>query len=426
MYIYVPTDSDDIGAALQAVALLGRYAAEYTNDNHQTPVWFYRKINDETNGTRTLVRSIRFIADARFHGYFDHPPASCAGRTGVLTITHHPYNERTTAVAASGTGGVSVIGGAVNYTDVTGDVAARLSYLNIDNIAFARTYRRVWAGFRSDRRAGGDAGNVASLWEIEDGTPNVVTDTSIVAGDATASPGGAGNTKMQCDFATHTDWESRLTLGMSDVTANYGNQVGAYVVLMRAKVDANAAQVKLRQVGQTLTVYRENQVVDIDATNWTLYNLGTCEWPTRNLHATPTALFAASYDQRDGFQIYARVKPGGAAPTLDMDCLILIPADEYLIQAQSTEASHSAITDSQIYITVAPEDAGACQTVDSVGNYFKAHSPVSIIGSGVPAGDGRLFIAVVNANDGTAPAFSDTVDVELSPTPRWVHFRGGD
>jgi hypothetical protein len=212
---------------------------------------------------------------------------------------------------------------------------------------------------------------------------------------------------------------------MSDVTANYGNQVGAFVVLLRAQVSnaSNPAQVKLRQISNNLAVYREGPVVEVDATSWTIYNLGTCEFPGRDLHAVPTALFAASYDQRDGFQIYGRQSPNaGGAPVLDLDCLILIPADEYLIQVQSAEAT----TDDKIYVSVSPEDSAAAYNVDNVSSWFNIHCPVSIMGSGIPEGDGRLFVCIANDNDGTAPAFGDTVDVELSYYPRYVHFRGAD
>jgi len=418
VYIYVTTDADDLAAALQDVAQLGRRAAEYAADNHQTPVWWQRKADDETNTMQALVKSVRFTSDTRLMGGpYDRPPGVCAGRTGVLTITRHPYNEATSAIAASGTNGVSVIGGIVDYTNVAGDVAARLYYLNIDNIAAARTYRRVWAGFRSDRRAGGDAANVESLWEAEDGTPDV---DSAVAADATASPGGGGNTKVQCDFAGTTTWARRVAIVMSDITADYANQVGAFIVLLRAKVSGDSAQVRLRQTSNNLVVYREGPTVQISATSWTIYNLGTCEFPGRDLHATPTALFAASYDQRDILEVYARIATG--TPTLDMDCLILIPADEYLIQVQSAEAT----TDDKIYVTVSPEDVPHAQNVDGVSSWFNIHCPVSTLGAGVPEGDGRLFICIANDNDGTAPTFSDTVDVELSYFPRYVHFRGAD
>ena len=169
-----------------------------------------------------------------------------------------------------------------------------------------------------------------------------------------------------------------------------------------------------------MATYREGPTVEIDATDWTIYNLGTCEFPGRDLHATLTALFAATYDQRDGFEIYARVASG--TPTLDLDCLVLIPADEYLIQVQSAEAT----TDDKIYVTVSPEDVAHAQNVDGVSSWFNIHCPVSAMGAGIPEGDGRLIICIANDNDGTAPTFSDTVDAELSQFPRYVHFRGAD
>ena len=213
---------------------------------------------------------------------------------------------------------------------------------------------------------------------------------------------------------------------MSDViaAASCAYQVGSYVVLLRAMVDAGVAQVKLRS-GSGSTVYRQGPVVDIADTAWNLYNLGTVEWPTRSLHATPVALFAATYDQRDQISIWARQKPGEAQPDeFDMDCLILIPADEYFIHVQSAEVSQAS--PDVLYTMASPEDVAESVTIDRASDWIQNTNPISIIGEGIPTGDGRLFIAIANDNDGTAPAFGDDVDVELSFYPRWIGPRGAE
>ena len=131
------TSDDNLATTLQDIAGLTRAAAEYSANNHQTPVWFHRKLTAESNAVRYLVRSMSFVPNARFGGFFDEGPAITDGRLGVLTITHHPYGERTSALAASGTNNVSVIGGAADYTDVVGDVPARMYYTHIDDLAAA-------------------------------------------------------------------------------------------------------------------------------------------------------------------------------------------------------------------------------------------------------------------------------------------------
>jgi len=425
--VLVRIASDDgLASTLQDIARLGQQAALYTANRHQTPVWLSRKLTGETGGTATgvrhLVRDVSFTPNAEFGGLFDVGPAITDGRIGVLSVTHHPYGEATTAVAASGTDSVSVLGGAVNYTDVTGDVPARLYYLNVDDMANATTIYQIWAGFRSDAQAGGDASLVNSLWEVEAGTPG--TDASETT-DATASPGGAGNTKTRVTFATQTGWFDRASILMSDETANESAQTGAFVVLLRAKVNQGTAQIKLRQLGVAAGVYRDGPVVDVAATSWTLYNLGTVEFPIRDLHAVPIALFADSYDQTDRLQIWGRVKPGSASTPdeTDLDCLILIPCDEYFIHLQTATGS---MTDDDIMVFVAPEDVPQAINVDDTSNYFNNACPVSTIGAGIPVGDGRLFVATANDDSGAAPGITATVNVELSYYPRWVHFRGSE
>jgi len=422
------TSGDNLAGTLQDIAFLADQAARYASNKHQTPVWFHRKIDDESNPIRYLMKSVHYTPDALFGGILDiGGPCLTDGRTGILTVVHHPYGERDSAVGASGTDSVSVIGGLVDYDVVMGDVPARMYYTHIDDLAAARVYRQFWMGFRSDLRAGGDAANVASLWELEDGTPNVAGDSAVTT-DATASPGGGGNTKVRCTFLTQTGWTERVSILMTDVTAaaNVGYQVGSYVVLLRAMVNQGAAQVQLRSgSGAGAVVWREGPVVDISDTAWNIYNLGTVEWPTRNLHAAPTGLFAATYDQRDGMAIWARVKPPAAViPTqFDMDCLILIPADEYFVHVQSADVSATA---DELYALVSPEDTPESVTVDGSSNWIQSTNPIQTIGEGIPVGDGRLFIAIANDNDGTAPAFGDVVDVELSTYPRWVYFRGAE
>jgi len=190
-------------------------------------------------------------------------------------------------------------------------------------------------------------------------------------------------------------------------------------------VDAGTAQVRLRSGISTNTVYKQGPVVDVDSTSWALYNLGTVEWPIRNLHAMPTGLFAATYNANDELAVWARVKPGAAAPAaLDLDCLVLIPCDEYFIHVQSAEVS--AAVNRELYICVAPEGVPESVTIDGVAGDIDITSPIETIGAGIPVGDGRLFICVANDNDGTAPAFDDDVDVEISTYPRWIHFRGAE
>jgi len=416
-------DDDDFASSLQDLAQLARRAAEYTAGNHQDPVWWYTQMQDETNSTRTLVKSLRFTADARRGGAYDRPPCMEPGRrSGVITLTHHPYHERTSAVAASGTANVSVLGGAVNYTDVAGDVSARLYYLRFYGVP-NQQFRQFWAGFRSDRRAEGDAGNVVTLWECEDGTNG--TDTAPAA-DAAASP-GAGNTIQQCDFTTTVTWARRVYIYMSDVTANYEEQTGAYVVLLRAQVDGNSADVRLHVQSASSVVYQQNQPVSVADTNYTFYNLGTVEWPFRNLHSSPLgAPFADSYDSHSSLEIWARVTPGSAGvPTLDMDCLVLIPCDEYFLHVKHADLAGAGNT-YELYIQAAPEDTHGALTIDATNSWIRTGSPTSVIGAGVPEGDGRMFYCVTIDDDGTAPTFNSDMDIQVSYFPRYVHFRGND
>jgi hypothetical protein len=228
---------------------------------------------------------------------------------------------------------------------------------------------------------------------------------------------------MQCDFSNTTTWARRFTIEMSDVTANYANQVGAYVVLARAQVDQDSAQMRLWQTSSDTTVYRTGPVVEVDATVWNWYEMGTCEFPGRNLHGIPTGLYAASYDQSDSLSIEARISTG--TPTLDIDCLVLIPCDEYFVECRSANLSPPAANE-MLIVGISPEDVATGACVDVTNTQFNTLFPVTVIGSGIPVGDGRLFCCAAVTDAGQAGIFSASFDVEVSTYPRWIYARGAE
>jgi hypothetical protein len=198
---------------------------------------------------------------------------------------------------------------------------------------------------------------------------------------------------------------------------------------MRAKVNQGTAQVKIRQDAGAINPYREGPVVDVGDTSWTLYNMGTCKFPLRDVHAIPTAMYAASYDQYDSFAIWARVKPGSpSTPTLDMDCLVLVPCDEYFIHIKTANApAWGGAWNGETRVCVAPEDVASGATVDVTNSRFNNACAVATIGSGVPNGTAaRAIIVGASADSGTAPVLPADADVAISVFPRWIYARGAE
>ena len=415
------TSDDNFAAQLQDLHLLAQRAAEYWADENQTiPVYFHRQLTGESGETRTLVRAIEFDVDERFGSWIDTCPPITEGRLGNIAITHHPTWERETAVAASGAVGISVLGGKADYTDVVGDFPARPYYLRW-YAAATGVFQYLWTGFRSDTRAG-TANNFVSLWECEDGSP--IAETTVTT-DATASPGGGGNTKMRIDTTVATGTGTTLTscfsMSLSQAAgANTAAQFGTSVVLLRAKVDAGTAQVRLEQrgVGALTSVF--GPVVDISATSYSIYNLGTVTWPMRDRKGLPTSLLAATYDDTELIALWARLKTG-LPTTLDCDCYVMIPADEYFVLIGNVGVTSTV----DAYFGVSPEDTWTGVSVNSATSKMQDICPVSPSGAGIPVGEGRLFFCAANASL-VAPGIADTVSVLLSTYPRWLSLRGAE
>lgn len=420
-------DGDNFASTMQDFHALQLVAAQFfADETYITPVWFHRALVDESGIERYLVRSMQFTPSGGFGGPVDAVPALTDGRLGVLTIEHHPYAERTTAVVAVVPGqNLSVLGGGAtfNYADVVGDVPARPYYFKLYNGNVGLAGEKVWMGFRSDAKCGsGDASDYIALWELEDATPGL---NGTASPDATASPGGGGNTYMEVD-PTDTTWENGFHISTGTVKGDTDVSMfnGTFLVLMRAKVDTATCQVKLKhRLTAADSPAKIGPVVDVSATVWTIYNLGLVTFPTANRRAFPIALKDATHDRAETLELWCRDKPGALGAVIDCDCFVLIPVDEYFTYVHFT----SIITGvTQCWIAVAPDDEAAGSTLAITGDdWWYEPNPVQIIGAGMPVGDGRMFLCIAEADD-AAPAFDDDIDVDLAWYPRWISYRGAE
>jgi hypothetical protein len=263
--------------------------------------------------------------------------------------------------------------------------------------------------------------NFVSLWELELGVVNGAV--ASLQNDATASPGGAGSNYVQATVNS-TTWTNIVEIEVDDVDA--GNPAafnGSFLVLMRAKVDTATKQVKIKhRLVESDGPSKFNQVVDVAATSWTIYNLGIVTFPTRNRRIFPTGLKDATHDRSDALVLWGRDKPGDLGATLDADCFVLIPVDEYFLYVHNTAVDSV----SESWMGVAPDEESAGYTLGTSGSdYWYEASPTQAIGPGIPVGAGRMYICTALASD-AAPVYNDDIDVDLTWYPRWISYRGAE
>jgi hypothetical protein len=395
-------------------------ARQYIQDRtQQHPVWLHAKTNAETNERRALVHDIELAwrsdeVDENGKWINDNTARVRAN------IVRGPFWEDTAANTKTAGSNISVLGGVYDYsgTDVVGDAPARINYLTLKSDD--ETYTKAWIGFRSANKHG-TLGNFRALWECEDATA-IAADCAL-ANSATASPGGAGNTEVNCDFSSSAAWAWRLWWDLDELyTTNYSDMYGRFVILLRAKVDASTTcEVRLRQ-HYVYGTYNDGPIVEVASTSWTIYNLGTISIPIRDLHAMPLSVWIDDYDGAERYAVWARRTSGTG--DIDFDCVMAIPADELFIYADDLYTSSTANVYRSV-IAQSPEGLWRCLSYyDTTVDVWYGNGPVSAQGIGVPVGDGRMY-AVLAQSDNTN-TFDDTYDTTLSLFPRFYNLRGSE
>lgn len=409
---------DALATALIALNNMRRSAARYLRDRTEPdPVWFYDQLVNETNQRRAAVRRMKLAQLTEAHGTGPEGDMIGAKPYYNLAIERQPYWEGATTQNATATN-MSALGGHLALSGLDGDAPGRLYRVTITS-SLARSFTAGWFGFRSANKHGTLA-NFVPLWELENGTAG--TDTALTT-DATASPGGAGNTKQRCTFATEAGWgaatDYRVSINLSSGIggANYADNYGRFVVLLRAKVTAGEAWVRLGHMYGGGTAIAKGRIVEVSATAWTIYNMGTVTIPLRDLQAMPVAIRSAIYDQHQYIRVYAREE---TTCDLDMDCLVLIPADEYYIHVDDMWMGAGQVRQTEIGVSPLGRHYGF--GVDGTATTGKTPCRLDIEGRGIPVGNIRLYGVVATANNDHD--LSDDWDSSLYVIPRWHSLRG--
>lgn len=400
----IATDEDDLASILQTLATSAKAASTYDRDDTEdTPVFFHRKLDNETGEVRAYTRAVMYQEQ---HNWFSPAPgASCASR-GTVIVEHHPYFERTAIVsmpASAALSGASVVYDPTSVVDVVGDVGARIEKLRWNT--GGNPIDRYWFGLRSTDKHGA-VGDFANIWECEDGVAG--TDGAL-ATDATASPGGGGNTKVTITPGTAT-LEKRLTIQLTDVTVNPAQNLGKFLWLLRAQVSAGTWEVNLRfgYAGMTDDQMVEAPIRELTNTSWDFFPMGTASIPLPSNHFA----YAGVHDNWE-IQVWARrTVPGG---TLQLDCLCPIPVDEgYLIVWDSD----AAVADRGYERSPKEEEIVYSFSVDPFGI-----APFDSSRFYLPLGDCRIIAVYARASESR---LTDAITFQNTSTyfPRWLSLRG--
>lgn len=421
-------DEDSLASILQDLHEAQRYAAEYWADTQQTtPVWYHQKQDGETGERRALVKSISFTPDVSWFT----PPGSYESFGGTILIERHPYWEATTPRAfphdtSISAGVVTLYDYTASGADILGDVGARIEDFPIE-LATLDPIGRFWIGLRSAARHGNVA-NFITTWEIEDGVLNEGESGIYVNMSRYASPGGDSGAAVvvsEVDAEWDNTWNYVVTgLTLGNVTTNYSDNYGRYLWLLRARVTSGTWEIQLRYgyVYMSDDEYQRGRVVEINSTDWDLYETDVMPIPMRNLQTIPTEILDAAHDSTWEIQIYAQRTSGSG--NLVLDALFPIPIDEGYCFLKDFSRD-------EYYVSIHTGPTDEIGAVITDGDSIDFIPAVAAHGWYLPPGDGRMIIAWARSN---SSMFTDRLEAIAyrngAPAgtyyERWLSLRGAE
>lgn len=406
---------DNLAASMQALAEMQRYAAAYVGDSWSlTPVWLYAQLKNESYTRRALVRRMAYsFAESWYSGV-------TAGELNTvisLSLERGAFWESNGAL--SGPAKASAAGIVITYNPnsaitVTGDVRARFYFLEVVNKTATTTLDRFWIAIRSANKHGTLA-NFEPIWELEDGT---LYNSAALATGSTASPGTVPPTTTNVVKAANSSEEKLVMIKMADVTANYSDNYGLFLWLLRAKVTAGTWNVRLRwgYSGQEDDDFVYGRPVEIASTNWNLYALGVHAMPPRPAKADEV-VYGGDNGQAS-IQVWAETTSGTGS--LALDCLVVVPVDEGYAFVEG-----AGLTDDEDRLFLGETEVGEYIAMSMLGTSYQ-NAQAEMVNFGLQPGDNYVFIVLARESESV---LTDRIEIETAGCrwfTRWRSLAGSD
>lgn len=430
---------DDMAAAVQALHRIQENVRYYVNEpssQHTQETWLEWSMLDESSTYAPRRRLVKAL-DAAFDSgqWFTCGEGNLAQELRmVLTLRCTGWWEGSVATGAI-TSATQALMTRINYTalagTIDGDAPARMTRATLTGTgAGADDVFGAYIAFRSSKRHGTLA-NFVPVWELEDGTSWPLVGDSAIDTQAGASPGVANNC-MTTDFATTTDFNPRIYISFNDVTANFSDNYGRYVVLYRGAVENTfvpticPVRVDARPAEATIVTSAPSVPgVAFNVTNsatWRIYNTGLIvQLPPSKTHT------GVDITEFYGFTIHAGRTQGTG--DLYSDCLLLVPIDEYAVFYLWDPAGVTAISiPGGEYVRTGfysgPDGSMAVLTDTTPSGYVLGVDTPYTEGQGIPPDDDvSMYFVTFNSMDGDN-TYTDDTDITLYHYTRYHSLQG--
>lgn len=420
------SSDDDMAAAVQALHRIQENVRYYVNEpssQHTQETWLEWSMLDESSTYAPRRRLVKAM-DAAFDSgqWFTCGEGNLAQELRmVLTLRCTGWWESTSNDSPLDTTLTTTLMEAIAMPGLVGDAPGRLSNITLRGTAGPGVDHvfGAYVAFRSEKRHGTLA-NFVPVWELEDGTANGA-DTSSVA-----RAGASGGNVMATDFSALATFSARVYIEFDDVTANFSDNYGRFVVLYRGQVDAATTsctvRVDLRPATATIvsadpTVNGVAFTVDNDST-WRVYDTGlVVQLPPSATHTI------MDINELYGFTVSASRE--SVAGTLYSDCLVLVPIDEYMLYYKfpdvRTVGAPGEYVQTRFY--VGPDDSTGVYQITSASAYVVSIDIPYTEGDGVPPGDSYIYFLIYDSGSGDNTLTSDTT-VTMDIYPRYHSLQG--
>lgn len=236
-----------------------------------------------------------------------------------MALIRHPFWEPiSTDSNIVGTTSISAWGGTYDFTNVGGDVWARLYHTELYGKSGSGPITETWMGIREEM---GGTANFEPIWDfgLATGSNGASTSTS------RASYSGTGHIRKSSPAASLTLYAELSVNGVCTGAghSDYIHQVGEYLVLGRVAADTGTVGLQMRYGYDLGTMKPCEEVILVGSDAWVLVELGNISIPPTGGEGYATERYA----QYTEIQIYAEQIDGTSV--LDIDGLCLIPTHHF-------------------------------------------------------------------------------------------------
>jgi len=318
---------------------------------------------------------------------------------------------------------VSSVGGTYLITGNEGDVPSRIESMRFgegEDIIYPylgglAAITKIWAGFRPEYKGLTD---FVPVWECEStGTPgghSTIDDAATLDNAAPLYISSNVSTAQTTFVDTNLNRILHITINNVSGGANYSHFAGRYLVLCRCWVDAGEAFLQMRHGWEDSASVTACDPVKVDNDRALYKELGTIQIPPPGLWET---YYGGFNDQCGRFTIWL-YSQNVDADTMDLDCLVLIPAD-YIVKVEDAYIWTEAAANYYSVIETLPNERVIGYSY-GVGATYRANMSVSPNQWYMPHGTSLLVVAGEEAAD---QVVDDMINIIPRWYPRWISYR---